>query len=344
VWESQTPRVGLVLGSGMPPEELVPTARLGEELGFSELWLPEDYLFTGGVASASAILTATDWMPVGLGVASAMVRHPAVLAMELATLERLVPGRLMPGVGLGAPRWLRQMGLTPRSALQALRECLIAVRALLDGDEVSSEGEYFTFRALSLMHRPERRIPLALGGVGPRMLRLSGELADATVGSVLSSPRYVAWARQRILEGQLVAGRAGEPHRFSCFTLYNVDHDADAAKRAIRQAVAFSAATMRDSALPEVYGIKEDLRVLADGGVEQIAAEMPDTWVDDLAVAGDPEECVDKIVRLLDAGADSVLLFPFPPERTTAMMELTASRVLPRVRGQAARRLGGTAT
>src|SRR5215210_2513018 len=101
-----------------------------ERAGFGEVWLSEDYFFSGGVSAAAVALAATERIPVGLGVVSAMSRHPALLAMEIATLDRAFPGRLMPAVGLGVPGWLEQMGLKPRSALGAVRECVTAVRTL----------------------------------------------------------------------------------------------------------------------------------------------------------------------------------------------------------------------
>jgi hypothetical protein len=54
-------------------------------------------------------------------------------------------------------------------------------------------------------------------------------------------------------------------------------------------------------------------------------------WVDDLAVAGAPEECALKITRLLDAGATGVSLFRCPVERASDMIELAGSGVLPLV-------------
>jgi 5,10-methylenetetrahydromethanopterin reductase len=58
---------------------------------------------------------------------------------------------------------------------------------------------------------------------------------------------------------------------------------------------------------------------------------MPDQWVDDLAIAGDPDECAAKIQALLDAGSDSVALFPMPVDRTAEIVEMTARDVLPKV-------------
>src|SRR4029077_15959985 len=100
--------------------------------GFDDVWLGEDYLFPGGVACAAAALAATEQIPVGFGVVSAMVRNPAVLAMECSSLARMFPGAFRPGIGLGLPAWVQQMGLYPRSQLTAVRECVEALRELLD--------------------------------------------------------------------------------------------------------------------------------------------------------------------------------------------------------------------
>ena len=58
---------------------------------------------------------------------------------------------------------------------------------------------------------------------------------------------------------------------------------------------------------------------------------MPDRWIDDLAVAGEPDECAEKIRRLLDAGSDSVALFPLAGERSETIVRAVAADVLPRL-------------
>lgn len=328
--------VGLVLGSVLPPPEIPHLARLGERLGFGELWIPEDYFFTGGIATTAAVLGATDDVPVGLGIVSALVRHPAILAMELATLEAMYPGRLRPGIGLGVPSWMGQMNLVPPSQRAAMRECVVAVRRLLDGDELNETGRVFTFQQVKLAHPPRRRVPLYMGVVGPRLMRLSGQIADGTLTSVLASTRYIEWARRRIALGQADVGRSGT-HRVSAFAAYSVDRDARKAKRRVRQLVAFYLAADTENALTRLYGIQPELRELARGGQRRVLQQMPEQWVEDLAVAGDASECAAKIQRLLDAGADSVLLFPFPPDDAVAQMEITAAEVLPQIRAGAAR-------
>jgi alkanesulfonate monooxygenase SsuD/methylene tetrahydromethanopterin reductase-like flavin-dependent oxidoreductase (luciferase family) len=329
---SPTP-VGLVLGSHLAPEQIASTARLGEEFGFRELWLAEDYFFTGGISGAAAALAATSEIPVGLGIVSAMVRHPALLAMEIATLARIHPGRLRPGIGLGVPSWVRQMRLMPRSRVGAMRECVSAVRRLLAGEELTEQGEYFSFDRVRLTYAPSEPVPVFMGIIGPKMLHLSGEIADGTVGSVLASPQYVSWAREQITAGQAAAGRAGSAHPFAAFAMFSLDTDGERARAAVRSTMAFYMAADPVNAMTEVYGIADQARALAKNGAAAVEAGIEEAWLDDLVVAGDPAACTAQIRALLAAGADTVVLFPTPPERAREMLELAVAEVLPRLEG-----------
>lgn len=327
--------VGLVLGSHMPAEGITRTAKQAEELGFGELWFSEDCFFTGAMAGVTAALSVTERLPVGIGIVSAVTRHPALLAMELATISRLHPGRLIPGVGVGVPAWLDQMGIRPRSPMSAMRECITNLRALLDGQKVEFEGRVFEFHEVALTHLPNERLPIYTGIVNENGLRLSGEIADGTVLSVLAGIDYVRWARERIREGAAVAGREGEAHRVVTYTLFSVDHDSDRAKQAVRDSVAFYLEAMPDNALSRVLGITGEVgELLEHGGAAALAREMPEDWVERMAVAGDPDECAEKLDALLDAGSDSIGLWLFPTDRGDEVAETCAHEVLPKLRSR----------
>lgn len=323
-------KISLILGSAIAPESIAAAAAQAEFSGFDEIWLAEDYFFTGGISGASVVLGATSEITVGLGVVSAVARHPSVLAMELATLSRSSPQRLVAGVGLGVPAWVRQMGLHPRSPLTAVRECVTSVKELLAGETVDRRGEVFDFNSVKLTY-PETGppMPVRLGVSGPNMLRLSGEIADGTVLSVCSSLRYVEWATERIDEGRELAGRT-DPHPVTVFALYAVDEDGQAARDSARASLAFYR-QHGPNALTDVYGISDELQVLIDqGGYAAVRDGMPDQWVADLTVAGTPAECAARIRALWDGGADSVALFPLATDRLAEIIDLTAREVLPR--------------
>ncbi|MEA2359977.1 MAG: hypothetical protein QOI62_3237 [Solirubrobacteraceae bacterium] len=327
-----SPPIGIVLGSHMPAEGITRTAALAEQLGFGELWFSEDCFFTGAMSGVTAALSVTERMSVGIGIVSAVTRHPALLAMELATISRLYPGRVLPGVGLGVPAWLDQMGLRPKSPLSAMRECIEHVRALLEGEEVTFEGNVFKFDQVKLTHLPNERLPIYMGIVNEKGLQLSGEIADGTVLSVLAGTDYVRWARERIAEGAARSGRERDPHRLVTYTLFSVDSDGRKAKEAVRDSIAFYLEAMPNNALSKVYGITDEVGdMLARGGAATVAREMPSTWMDDLAIAGDPDECAHRLQALIDAGSDFVGLWLFPTDRGDEIAELTARDVLPRL-------------
>ena len=323
--------VGLVLGSVMPPELIAPTARLAEELGFGELWYSEDCFFSGGASGVTAAVAATERMPVELGIVSAVTRHPAINAMEFATIARMFPDRFTPGIGLGVPAWLDQMGLGQRYALTAVRECVASIRRLLDGEELTETGKVFSFDQVKLTHAPAGYVPIVTGMVNEKGLRMSGEIADGTVLSVLASPAYTAWACDQIKAGATAVVREPD-HRVTTFTLFSVDANGKKAKAAVRDSVAFYLAAIPDTDLTRVYGIRDEVvELLRTEGADGLARAMPDSWVEDLAVAGAPDECAEKINALLAAGSDSVALWLFPVNEGERIARLTATEVLTRL-------------
>lgn len=328
------PALGLVLGSSLPPEAIGPAAAAAEQHGFDEVWLAEDMFFTGGIAGASAALAATSSLRVGLGVVSAMVRHPALLAVELSSTARAHPGRLMPGIGLGVPAWMRQMGLHPASPLTAVRECVSTVRSLLGGATVTTgDGAVFHCDGVRLEYPLDASLPLHIGVVGPRMLEMAGEVADGTILSVGAGSAYVAFARERIAAGAARAGRTGA-HRVTLFAIAAVDHDREVARAAAASTLAFYALAGGRNAITDAHGISDEVQAAAAAGLspDEFAQQLPAWWIDELTVAGTPDEAAARLHQLGNAGVDAVALFPASGPTTASTLELLGSAVLPQLR------------
>ena len=120
--------VGAIFTPYSPPEALRAAAHAAEESGVPELWLWEDCFRESAFAAASAVLAWTTHLRVGIGVAPMPLRNVALTAMEIATLERLFPGRLIPGVGHGVLSWMGQVGARVASPLTLMREYVPALR------------------------------------------------------------------------------------------------------------------------------------------------------------------------------------------------------------------------
>ncbi len=175
-----SPAVGTVFTPALDPTRLPAAARAAEAAGLDEFWLWEDCFSHGGLTTAAVALASTSRIRVGLGLMPAPLRNVALTAMEVASLLRLFPGRFLPGVGHGVQRWMEQIGSRASSPMTLLDEYHAALRALLNGDEVTVDGRFVRLDAVRLQY-PVPGAPLLVGGEGPRTLRFAASRSDGTL-------------------------------------------------------------------------------------------------------------------------------------------------------------------
>lgn len=178
-------RLGITYVPYLPPEQLRDLAQAAEESGLDDLWVWEDCFKQSGVAAAAAALAWTSRLRVGIGLMPVPLRNVALAAMEITTLARLFPGRVVPGIGHGVQIWMDQVGGKVASPLTLLREYATALKALLAGEEVSVDGRYVHLDKVKLDWPVNPPPPLAMGGEGPKSVALAGELADAYLFSAV---------------------------------------------------------------------------------------------------------------------------------------------------------------
>ncbi|WP_328659142.1 LLM class flavin-dependent oxidoreductase [Streptomyces sp. NBC_00334] len=286
--------LGAVFRPQLAPERLRAVSRAAEEAGLEELWLWEDCFREGGISTAAAALAWTERLRVGVGLLPVPLRNVAVTAMEAATLHRMFPGRAVLGVGHGVQDWMGQVGARAESPLTLLREHLVALRALLRAERVTSQGRYVRLDDVALDWPPQQAVEVLAGATGPRSLRLAGEAADGTVLTANTPPDGVRRARRLIDEGRAAAGRTGA-HKVVVYLLAATGPDAAARVRA----------------------------ELVAEGVEHVPG---------LGAAGDAQDVAEAVHRLAEAGADTVILQPTGDEPDQeGFVRFAAERVRPLV-------------
>lgn len=301
------PSLGVIFHPSFPPETLADYARRAEDAGFDELWLWDDCFLPGALTSAAIALAATRSLKVGIGLMPATVYNPLFAAMELTTLARAFPGRLLPGFGHGVGAWMTQIGAAARSSLTAVDETVTAIRRLLAGDAVTIEGAVVRLDQVQMQMTPTETPPLYVGAMRERTLQLAGRVGDGTILTGMSSPAYVRWALTHIRAGMAQAGRT--QHRVVAYVETKVGADGDAARAAMRRSLVqwwpWNEAQVAATGLAD-----EVTAFTAEHGVQGVAAHMPDAWLDAFAAAGTPDQAVAAIDRLADAGVDSIVLQP----------------------------------
>jgi alkanesulfonate monooxygenase SsuD/methylene tetrahydromethanopterin reductase-like flavin-dependent oxidoreductase (luciferase family) len=186
------PRTGVALRDPYAWSDLAGLARWIEAAGFEALFLPE----VGArdtLAALAALAGETRTIALGTGVVPLPARSPALLAMAAATVQERSVGRLLLGLGTGP---------TSRGALDRLRATVEALRVAFAGGRAEVDGVSVA-TGLALARAPE----IWIAALGPRAVRLAGEIAD---GVLLNwcTPDRVRDAHAEIAEAAEAAGRA----------------------------------------------------------------------------------------------------------------------------------------
>src|SRR5258705_258351 len=171
------PSLGAVLLGEGTPGHVVERARAAERGGLDSLWFIEDYFQTGAFAVAGAAAAVTTRLGIGLGVVNPYTRHPALLAMETATLAGIAPGRVVLGLGAGVRRWSQgQMAIPaprplapPPEGVDLLAPLSGRARAGRRGGGAAGRRRGARGRRVggALRDRRARRRPRARGHAGP---------------------------------------------------------------------------------------------------------------------------------------------------------------------------------
>ncbi|WP_250563582.1 LLM class flavin-dependent oxidoreductase [Sphaerisporangium fuscum] len=221
-------------------ERLVEQARRAEALGFDSVWAGDSPLTrprAEPLLLLSAVAMATHRVTLGTAVLLPALRHPILLAHQLATLDRLAGGRLIVGMGGGFPSpgteaQFTAIGVAFARRVSRLEESIEAMRHLWSGREVSFTGRHFDFHGVRLAPTPARPAgpPIWLAGGGEAALRRVARLAD---GWLPYPPQAQTYARERAAIQQSAA-RAVTPALYATLCL---DGDPERARRRLRVSV-----------------------------------------------------------------------------------------------------------
>ncbi|RSN30267.1 5,10-methylene tetrahydromethanopterin reductase [Amycolatopsis sp. WAC 04169] len=317
-------RLGVRIPRELPAARLKSLAQHAEQEGLDEVWIVEDCFYAGGIATASAVLSATEKITLGIGIMPAVARNPAIAAMEIAAMAELYPGRLIAGFGHGVPGWMRQIDAWPKSALAAFEETLTVIRRLLAGERVSFEGKHVRLDEVELEFPPALP-PKLVGGVrGPKSLAAAGRVADGTLLAEPATPEYVRATRDLI---------GVEGHSIAAYNWLALDADQDRARERARSDVASAIGPNSGPALePLDFGAELLAEVKAATDRGDLARRLRPEWIDRLSISGPLDRCVEQIRALYAAGTESVILLPLlgePEEESFA----AAGRIASALRG-----------
>jgi alkanesulfonate monooxygenase SsuD/methylene tetrahydromethanopterin reductase-like flavin-dependent oxidoreductase (luciferase family) len=302
---------GFALRDPLPWRDLTAIVRAAEQIGYAALFLPEisgrDALVTLGALAGETrdLLLATGIVPIAS-------RTTLLTAMASATVHERSAGRLILGLGTG--------GIGP-GALDRLREEVGALRALFAGGTVERGGE-----RLRLTLDPGPGPSIWISALGPRAMRLAGEIAD---GVLLNwcPPERVALARTIVAEGAAAVGKDPAGVTVAVYVRAWVGEDEVTAMPALKSAAAQYASYPAYARQFEQVGLGEEAAVAARSHRAGRADDVPERLVRAVCAVGPDARA--RIEAYRDAGAGLPVVYPVAVGEAAASIERTLSALAP---------------
>lgn len=305
-------KISLGVYPNQQPADIIASARKAEEVGFDTLWMLDSHLLFREVYTLlGAIGVSTGQLHLGTAVTNPLTRHLTVTASAFATLSELTGGRAKMGISLGDSA-LRAMNLEP-AKMATLAGTVDKCRALLCGNKVSFGED----KVARLHHGTVHPVPIYVAATGPKMLALTGGIADGVILMNGVAPELIQAAIDLLREGEREAGR---PAGSTKVVVWAACHpDPDAVKYNVARAILRKIPGPVSDLTREVSAkVKEEYNYSEHGTSEaRFARLVPTELVDRFAFSGSPEFIGSQIDALEAVGVDEVVLaIPFAPTIT----------------------------
>jgi alkanesulfonate monooxygenase SsuD/methylene tetrahydromethanopterin reductase-like flavin-dependent oxidoreductase (luciferase family) len=191
-----------------------------------------------GLLQAAALAMLHPTLPVYTGVYLLPLRHPVLVARQLADIARLAHGRLIFGVGIGGEdrREVANCGVDPATRGLRMDECLAIVRQLQTGKPVTWHGTFFNLDEAMITPAPAEFAPIIVGGRSDAAVRRAGRLGDGWLG-IWNSPRRFAAAVELAADEAARAGRPDPPRRHAMQVWCGLAESREAARACLAPAM-----------------------------------------------------------------------------------------------------------
>jgi probable F420-dependent oxidoreductase len=305
------------------PSEAVAAAADYERQGFDGVWMGEAAHDSLLLALAASMGTGS--ITVGTSVTIAFARSPMTVASAAWDLADASSGRFVLGLGTQVRAHIeRRFSMTWSAPARRLREFVLAVRAIwaawADEAPLDFTGEFYTHTLMTPFftpeHLPDRPPPIHLAGVGDRVTRVAGEVADGFFFHAFTTAAYLQHVTLPALEDGLRESGRARSDLTVCGPVFVVAGDTDQefarADRATRQQIAFYGSTPAYAPVLAHHGWADahaQLRAMARAGAWTAMADViDDEMLDAFAVRGTPEEAGRALAARFGSLADRVSL------------------------------------
>lgn len=291
-----------------PIATMIELAQAAEAAGFDAVWA-HDFKDRNAFVRLAAVAMHTRRIAVGTAIAYILARSPMLDVTAALDLDELSGGRMILGLGTGTKRMNESWYGVPFSHPAArMREAVQLIRAAIkaaDQERFRFDGRFYQIDIVPY-GRPgavRDRIPILVAGVNRGMVRVAGAVSDGLVGHPLASRRYLREVvRPTLAEAAREAGRDPSAVPVYGFVITSIARDGAQARREAKHQIAFYSTVRTYDAILDLHGWEREKQGIREAfrrlDIAAMADAVSDAMVDEIAVAGTPEECRAQLARL----------------------------------------------
>jgi 5,10-methylenetetrahydromethanopterin reductase len=306
----QTPGL-LVFGAGVSKDTVQRTvgyAKAAEARGFHSCLVTE--AASDALSLAQHIASTTSRIQVGTAITNIYLRPPLLAALQALTINAAAPGRLFLGLGTSHASLNQAYGFPMDKPLTALRMYVHTLNSVFRGEH---EGlAQMAIRGMSAA-KAEPKIPIALAGVSPKSLQLTGEVADASIPTPYGAS-MLKEVVDAIAVGAKKAGRSPQDVAINPIVHTLVCNDRGVALRSAKQHLSFYASLPFYNRVFVRHGLQSEaekiMTAASKGDMVGAADTVSERMIETAAVVGTAQECAKKVEEIEKAGATRVILYP----------------------------------
>lgn len=316
-----TKRVALYLQDAHDLRAGLDDVKYAEAHGFEAVWQAESRLVRDAIVPMAAYAAVTEKIKVGSGVINNWTRNIGLLASTFLTLDDLAPDRVICGIGAWWDPLAKNVGIIRKKPLTAMRETVEVLRRLLNMERVTFHGEFHHVDGIELdvVHgrREPRNVQIMIGATGPKMMELTGEIADGAVLNYCVPPEYNDRALELLETGAKRAGRTLDDIDRPQLVVCSVDNDhekaIDTTKMLLCQYLAqqphiAKASGVSDDVVAEIQSILG--WPATHDQIMKARHLVPDDLVHHITASGTPDEARVKVQEYVKRGCTCPILYP----------------------------------
>ncbi|MDO5826366.1 MAG: 5,10-methylenetetrahydromethanopterin reductase [Methanosphaera sp.] len=288
-----------------PIDNLLELIGIAEDIGFENVWITDHYNNKNVFEILALAARETSTIHMGSGVSNPFIRNPVTIAQATTTLDEISNGRALLGIGPGDKATMNTLGIKWNKPLSAVADAVKLIRDVMDGKEVKNGAR------LTGTSKVQDNIPIYVGAQGPKMLELSGKIADGSLVNA-SSPKDFEHAMPLIRKGISNSANPDKDFNFAAYTACSVDEDKLAAFNQTKIVVAFIIAGAPEVVLNR-HGISLESagmikEYLSKNDFKSAVATVDEDMVNAFSVWGTPSQINDKIEVLESMGVNEFVV------------------------------------